>query len=81
MTVNAADDEGAAATDTDTATINVTAVAPAITIVKSVDADGDAAFNAARRRRGHADRGYQFTVTHAVRRARTAAVSAFPTRR
>ena len=45
VTVNATDDEGAAATDTDTATINVTAVAPAITVVKSVDADGDAVFN------------------------------------
>ena len=41
-TVNAIDDEDTAASDTDTATVTYTNVDPAITVVKLVDADGEA---------------------------------------
>ena len=65
VTVNATDDEGAAASNTDTATINVTAVAPAITVVKSVDANGDTVFNDSETaNEGTQTVSYQFTVTN-----------------
>ena len=65
VTVNAADDEGTAASDTDTATINVNPVAPAITIVKSVDANGDTVFNDSETaNEGTQTVSYQFTVTN-----------------
>ena len=72
VTVNATDDEGTAATDTDTATINVTAVALQITVVKSVDADGDTVFSDSETvPEGTRTVDYQFTVTKTrVRRAR-----------
>ena len=78
VTVNAADDEGTAATDTDTATINVTAVAPAITIVKSVDADGDTVFSDSETvPEGARTVDYQFTVTNTSNAADPLTVSAF----
>ena len=78
VTVNAADDEGTAASDTDTATINVNPVAPAITIVKSVDANGDTVFSDSETaNEGTQTVSYQFTVTNTSNAADPLTVSAF----
>ena len=78
VTVNAADDEGAAASDDDTATINVNPVAPAITIVKSVDANGDTVFSDSETaNEGAQTVSYQFTVTNTSNAADPLTVNAF----